>query len=322
MSETINSAYIFIYLYDEAGSPIGIKFRRANYAAGEYDYFFFEKNLQGDIVAIYNESGAKVATYTYDAWGKVTTTYISTNSIERYVANNNPFRYRGYYYDLETGLYYLQSRYYNPTWGRFLNADSALYSNILGFNLFAYCYNNPVNYVDYYGENATAAAAATTWLTSAWWLTLVDGILPVGDAVYGVGAVISGIIIIAAASNLADQTTSLEEEPTNPLPAPNEVGVEMKHVMNEHHPSNGKRPDKDKFKKYLTRKVIKRLVKEAYEDAYENYPSSLNKRPQFDNKNGRINYRVKGKSSKGEIEIWVDAIGKKIHTAYPKNWKR
>ena len=155
VSETINSAYIFIYLYDEAGSPIGIKFRGANYAAGEYDYFFFEKNLQGDIVAIYNESGAKVATYIYDAWGKVTTTYVSTNSIERYVANNNPFRYRGYYYDLETGLYYLQSRYYNPTWGRFLNADSYVSTgtnDILGYNMYAYCNNNPIKLVDSTGE--------------------------------------------------------------------------------------------------------------------------------------------------------------------------
>ena len=152
VSETIGSGHIFIYLYDETGSPIGIKYRRSNYAAEVYDYFFFEKNLQGDIVAIYNESGAKVATYTYDAWGKVTVTYVTTNAVERYISTNNPFRYRGYYYDIETGWYYLQTRYYNPTWGRFLNADSSLYNSMLGFNLFAYCVNNPVSFVDPTGE--------------------------------------------------------------------------------------------------------------------------------------------------------------------------
>ena len=151
VSETINSAYIFIYLYDEAGSPIGIKFRRANYAAGAYDYYFFEKNLQGDIVAIYNESGTKVATYTYDAWGKVITTLESgAVGLDGYVANNNPFRYRGYYYDTETGWYYLQSRYYNPTWGRFLNADGYVSTgqDLTGNNMFVYCSNNPVFKLD------------------------------------------------------------------------------------------------------------------------------------------------------------------------------
>ena len=156
VSETIGSGHIFIYLYDETGSPIGIKYRRSNYAAEVYDYFFFEKNLQGDIVAIYNESGAKVATYTYDAWGKVTVTYVTTNAVERYISTNNPFRYRGYYYDIETGWYYLQSRYYNPTWGRFLNADGVANlganQDLQSYNLYAYCSNNPIMGYDPTGE--------------------------------------------------------------------------------------------------------------------------------------------------------------------------
>ena len=107
----------------------------------------------------------------------------------------NPFRYRGYYYDIETGLYYLNSRYYNPEWGRFLNADACLYSSMLGFNLFAYCENNPVNYIDPYGESGLAAALAG-WASSAWGLALVDGPLPVGDIIYVVGCVALGACVV------------------------------------------------------------------------------------------------------------------------------
>jgi hypothetical protein len=87
-------------------------YRTPSYAAEEFDYYFFEKNLQGDIIAIYNESGTKIGTYTYDAWGNCTIT--SNTSGYNFILSNNPFRYRGYYYDTETGFYYLQSRYYNP----------------------------------------------------------------------------------------------------------------------------------------------------------------------------------------------------------------
>ena len=100
--------YMLIYLYDENGSPIGMKYRTQYYAEGVFDCYFFEKNLQGDIVAVYNASGAMIGAYAYDAWGNVKVTYGSNNYI---VTQLNPFRYRGYYYDVETGFYYLQSRY-------------------------------------------------------------------------------------------------------------------------------------------------------------------------------------------------------------------
>jgi len=118
-----------------------------------FDCYFFEKNLQGDIVAIYNESGTKIGTYTYDAWGNCT---VNPTSGYNFILSNNPFRYRGYYYDTETGFYYLQSRYYNPEWGRFINADVFLNANgdIIGYNMFAYCSNNPTNYVDSSGSMA------------------------------------------------------------------------------------------------------------------------------------------------------------------------
>ena len=107
---------LLIFIYDETGSPIGFKYRTTGYAIGTFDSYVFEKNLQVDIIAIYNTSGTSVATYKYDAWGNV----ISATGT---MASVNPFRYRGYYYDTETGFYYLQSRYYDPEIGRFINAD-------------------------------------------------------------------------------------------------------------------------------------------------------------------------------------------------------
>lgn len=148
--------FLLIYLYDEFGSPIGLQYRTQSYAANVFDTFYFEKNLQGDIIAVYNESGDKIGFYTYDAWGACTANVVSGNSTleNKIVRMLNPFRYRGYYYDTETGLYYLQSRYYNPQWGRFLNADEVLYTGtkLLGYNMYAYCNNNPISYKDSSGK--------------------------------------------------------------------------------------------------------------------------------------------------------------------------
>ena len=140
---------IVVYLYDENGSPFGMQYRNSTMAEGVFVNFFFEKNLFGDIVAVYNESGIKVISYYYDAWGNHTTTWHNSTGNNTY-AQYNPFRYRGYYYDTETQFYYLQSRYYDPVTGRFLNADSYINANgdLIGFNMYAYCSNNPVMYLD------------------------------------------------------------------------------------------------------------------------------------------------------------------------------
>ena len=108
--------------------------------------YYFRKNLQGDVTEIYTSAGLKVASYAYDAWGKVLAV---NNYTADSIGNLNPIRYRSYYYDVETGLYYLNSRYYDPETGRFINADTtdvlenAQY-DINGLNLYAYCDNNPV----------------------------------------------------------------------------------------------------------------------------------------------------------------------------------
>ena len=124
-------------------------YRNTSYGETTFDRYFFEKDLFGNIVAVYSETGTKVASYCYDAWGNCT---VLTNV--NGIGTMNPFRYRGYYLDTETNLYYLQSRYYDSYVGRFINADGTINGNgdLIGYNLFAYCSNNPVMYTDYSGE--------------------------------------------------------------------------------------------------------------------------------------------------------------------------
>jgi RHS repeat-associated protein len=158
VSETWGSRML-VYLYDESGAPIGLQYRQNSYAAGEFDTYYFEKNIFGDIIAIYTEDGVKIGSYTYDAWGNCTATVVPGNTTleSAIVRNYNPFRYRGYFYDTETQLYYLQSRYYNPAWGRFLNSDkseviTATPMSLTDKNLYAYCDNNPITRKDEDGD--------------------------------------------------------------------------------------------------------------------------------------------------------------------------
>ncbi len=140
-----------VSIYEAYDLPLGFKYRASSYAAGTFDSYIYGKNLQGDIVAIYNNAGTQVVNYVYYAWGKVVAT---TGTLASTIGNYNPLRYRGYYYDTETGLYYVSSRYYDPEIGRWINADSQLNTSlgVLGCNMFAYCLNNPVNKVDYGGN--------------------------------------------------------------------------------------------------------------------------------------------------------------------------
>ena len=96
-----------------------------------------------DIIGILDRNGVEVVTYLYDTWGKLIST---TGSKASTIGEDNPFRYRGYYYDEETGLYYLNQRYYNPEWGRFISADDNMgqTGELLSHNVYAYCANNPV----------------------------------------------------------------------------------------------------------------------------------------------------------------------------------
>ncbi len=141
--------YTFKYYYDIDGSPISFDYNGTLY--------ILRKNLQGDVIPLLDKYGNVIANYTYDAWGKVySVTDSNGNEITdtTHVAHINPIRYRSYYYDTDTGLYYLNSRYYDPELGRFLNADGYVTTGqgLLSYNMFVYCANNPVMYVDYFGE--------------------------------------------------------------------------------------------------------------------------------------------------------------------------
>ena len=122
------------------------------------DLYYYLKNDQDDIVALLDSDHTLVARYEYDSWGNIVSITdgngndVRTNDV--HIANINPFRYRSYYYDKEIGMYYLNTRYYNPTWRRFLNADSGIMINksLVGNNLYAYVDNNPINKTDENGN--------------------------------------------------------------------------------------------------------------------------------------------------------------------------
>ena len=162
----------------------GVKYSGATY--------IYRRDAQGNVVALINTSGAKVAEYIYDAWGNHAVVDSNGNDIESGIGVLNPFRYRGYYYDTETGLYYLKTRYYDPEVGRFLNIDSLDYADpetINGLNLDAYCNNNPILYVDPTGH--------------AWWHWLIAAaavvVLAAATAI-SAGGVLLGASAISAAT--------------------------------------------------------------------------------------------------------------------------
>ena len=132
--------HVLEFAYDASGTPMTVTLNGVTY--------YYLTNIQGDVVSIIDGNGALVAHYTYDAWGNPN----AGSSHSAIIGHLNPLRYRGYVYDQEIGLYYLQSRYYSPKTGRFLNADAYISTGgLLGYNMFAYCGNNPVMYTDPFG---------------------------------------------------------------------------------------------------------------------------------------------------------------------------
>ena len=161
------------YTYDVDGSLISFKYNNNEY--------FYIRNLQGDIIKIIDINGNVLVTYSYDAFGNTLNT-TDTSGISLSIIN--PYRYRGYRYDLETGFYYLQSRYYNPQIGRFISPDSINYLNPMsnsGENLYTYTANNPVNLIDPDGNFAISALLISVVIGIAVGLTtelvsdLIDG---------------------------------------------------------------------------------------------------------------------------------------------------
>ena len=160
------------YIYGVTGM-IGFVYNNQSY--------YYSRNILGDVESIYDSNGTLVASYEYDAWGKICNQTALTE-----IGRLNPIRYRGYYYDEETGLFWCNSRYYNPEWGRWISPDSIEYldpQSINGLNLYSYCGNDPVNRYDPSGH--------------AWdWAQFGRGLIAVGIA----AAVVAAVAVITVAS--------------------------------------------------------------------------------------------------------------------------
>ena len=209
------------FVYDESGKPFALKYSTNGTS---FQTYYYVLNLQGDVVKLIHYIPGfeyeSVATYEYDAWGNIV-------SSSGRLAEINPLRYRGYYYDNETGFYYLQSRYYDPANRRFINADT--YSSTdpgdaIGCNMFAYCGNNPVIRNDYSGDawwhwvvatvavvglavasvvtcgGAAAAAMTATALISGTCTTVPAAATIITGAALGAGVAYAGSVVSAASS--------------------------------------------------------------------------------------------------------------------------
>ena len=171
---------------------------RSVWRSGTTTTYYFQRNLLGDVIGIYNTSGTKVSGYAYDAWGNCTIT-LNTNGI----ATKNPIRYRGYYYDEVSGLYYLNARYYSPTWLRFISPDDTAYlelESVNGLNLYTYCNNDPVNYADHSGNSVIASLLIGFAISSliGWGLSQMFGSQIAG----GIGSISGGATAISTGISL------------------------------------------------------------------------------------------------------------------------
>ncbi len=197
------------FYYDASGTPYALYYNGV--------YYYYMTNAQGDVVAIVDSNGNPKVYYQYDAWGNE---LYCTGSLASTLGTQNPLRYRGYVYDEETGLYYLQSRYYNPQMGRFLNADALVSTGqgILGNNMFTYCLNKPVNFFDSDGRNAEAVQ---WWTGAMWWLPFADTALPVGDLIYLGGIIILGALAVYAEEKTVPEVAYTESNVEYGTPSPN-----------------------------------------------------------------------------------------------------
>jgi len=142
------------FTYDVDGRPVAVTYNGTTY--------FYATNIQGDVIAIMDADEYTVVAYIYDAWGNLLSL---TGDMASTLGAINPLRYRGYVYDTETGLYYVSSRYYDPEIGRWISPEPNVYNGefdegagLIGYNVYAYCANNPVNNIDPTGEFVISTA--------------------------------------------------------------------------------------------------------------------------------------------------------------------
>ena len=174
------------FYYDAQGKPAMVRFNGTDY--------FYIYNLQNDAVAIVDTNGTQVVEYGYDAWGNPIS---KTGTLAATLGTLNPFRYRGYVYDEETGLYYLRNRYYKPAWRRFINADNhdllSQFRETLGNkNLYEYCNNNPLNKLDSTGNFGLLIGMAVGAITGA----IVSGVVSAASQYVSEGKVDWEIVLV------------------------------------------------------------------------------------------------------------------------------
>ena len=190
------------FVYDDGNQPFAMIYNDGSTST----LYYYVLNAQGDVIALLNSAGALVASYNYGAWGNYSVHDDKGAKITKasFIGHINPLRYRGYYYDRETRLYYLQSRYYDFANCRFINADTFATTDANGFlsaNMFAYCENNPVGNSDPNGEFLNTFIGAATGAALGAALALVTGenvkAAAISGAISGAASGLAADIIIA-----------------------------------------------------------------------------------------------------------------------------
>ena len=294
------------FIYDESGKPFALKYSTDG---ATFDTYYYVLNLQGDVVKLIQANGHIVAQYTYDAWG-----YILSSGGN--LAEVNPLRYRGYYYDNETGFYYLQSRYYDPANRRFINADRHMSTGqgFVGTNMFAYCNNSPVFLVDYDGDEAETVE---WWAASMWWLCAVDGPIPVGDIIYGAGLLLVGGVTLLTIGD--SNIPQVESESDKKASAEDGVNIDTEEETNSAQSSDTKSPKRNKHNKRpslkaISKQLCKRLGIDPHEIKHEFLGNSgkISRYDLFYDTNTGIIYII-SKDGSVIIETYYCVIDKSIH---------
>lgn len=330
VSEQFNNIFLS-YSYDESGAPMAIHYRVSGSAEDVFYTYYLEKNLQGDVIALYNASGIKLVGYSYDAWGNCATTYYNGGGSTG--AQYNPFRYRGYYYDTGLELYYLNSRYYDSRTGRFISPDdpaviNATPTSLTDKNLYAYCDNNPIMRTDNGGQFwdtvfdvvslAFSVADVITNPSDPWaWaglagdaIDLIPFVSGVGEVTKAVGAtmdIVDAIDDVHDAANIIDNTkdtANLIKKATTG--SPNDIG-KMGEMLAGIDPKaktiieiNGRRRIPDA--------MTDTLLKEVKNVKYISNTQQLRDFAQYANDTGRA------------LELWVRPTTKVAQTVRDAGW--
>ena len=235
----------------------------------EGKYYFYVKNLQGDIVSIVDESGTAIVNYSYDSWGRLLQIEGSKKDA---IGILNPFRYRGYYYDTEIGMYYLKNRYYDPEIRRFICADDLeildTQEDLYDKNIYIYCDDNPVSRIDDGGDIWSIAIPAG--LDNIW--------NPVGWAILG-GAAAGGLIYYGTrkrSNRHISQSRSSRKERKKSKSDPNPYGRAKQKKQGRE--NRNKARESDKFKSRNNRRDGKPAKPKSHTPSKKGHNKGFNKK--------------------------------------------